>query len=198
MSASKPTLIYWPIRARNVLILLALHKGGIAYDWDKASSWQKDQTPFGQLPLLVDGDLRLGQSLAIARYIGRKAHLLGDTDTEFGISEMLVQQYDDLYNILAKAQYSQPRSEAMKVAIVNIQKSLELTQNLLKGDTFTGKLLLGDLAIFGMLDLFVKDIKPDILDSFPKLKAFYERVAADDAVKGYLALPMGGYFKTPD
>eukprot|EP01123_Difflugia_compressa_P009440 TRINITY_DN313_c0_g1_i1.p1 TRINITY_DN313_c0_g1~~TRINITY_DN313_c0_g1_i1.p1 ORF type:complete len:213 (-),score=45.31 TRINITY_DN313_c0_g1_i1:153-752(-) len=198
MAATKPVLTYWPLRARCPLILLVLHKGGIAYDWDKASEWpaQKEKCPFGQLPTLADGDILLGQSLAIARYLARKAHLLGETDREFAVSEMMVQQYDDFYNQLAKAQYTQPRSEAMKNALTNVTKGLQVTEKHLTGATFTGKILLGDLAIFTILDIIVKDLKPDIFDSLPKLKAFYDHVAADEGVKGYLAVPLSPYFKT--
>lgn len=39
---------------------------------------RKPKTPFGQLPLLEDGDFKMAQSMAIARYLARKHKLDGE------------------------------------------------------------------------------------------------------------------------
>jgi len=203
MASHKIKLVYWPIRARITLILLAAHKGNVDYEWDKATNWPalKEHTPFGQLPYLEDGPIKMGQSLAIARYIGRKGHLLGETDAEFAQSEQLIQQSDDIYAIINKAQAAKPRSEAHAAALAGpISAALHLTEKLLHGTTFTagGKILLGDLAIFSVLYIIVTDIKHDYLDNFPKLKAFYDHVKADPSLKGFFALEIHPHFKGTD
>jgi glutathione S-transferase len=40
---------------------------------------RKDKTPFGQLPFLEDGEVKIAQSMAIARYLARKYKLDGET-----------------------------------------------------------------------------------------------------------------------
>lgn len=41
---------------------------------------RKPQTPFGQLPLLKDGEFEMGQSMAISRYLARKYGLDGSEE----------------------------------------------------------------------------------------------------------------------
>jgi len=65
----------------------------------------KAESPFGQLPFLDHGDFKLGQSMAIARFAARKADLSGDNDHDFAMSEQLIEEQNDLYNVLAKAHY---------------------------------------------------------------------------------------------
>lgn len=52
----------------------------------------KAELPFGQLPYLVDGDVKLAQSCAILRYLARKGGLQGDNDKAFAFSEMLIEE----------------------------------------------------------------------------------------------------------
>ena len=61
-----------------------------------------------QLPFL-DGDVKVSQSNAIARYLARKYNLQGDTDADFALSEQV-----DLLNILFKANYSDNKEEDCK------------------------------------------------------------------------------------
>jgi glutathione S-transferase len=64
-----------------------------------------NRSPFGQLPYLEFGDLRIGQSGAIARFAARQAGLQGDNDADFAVSEQLIEEFQDLFNIVAKAHY---------------------------------------------------------------------------------------------
>ena len=43
--------------------------------------------------------------MAIARYFSRLGGLEGKTNEDFAMSEMLLEEQNDLYNILAKANY---------------------------------------------------------------------------------------------
>ncbi len=67
----------------------------------------KKTLPFGQLPYLVDGDVKIAQSNAILRYVARKAGLDGsDSDDKFGLSEMLIEESTDISNLIGKANYA--------------------------------------------------------------------------------------------
>lgn len=106
----------------------------------------------------------MGQSLAIARYISRAGKLQGDTDREFAMSEQLIQEGEDLYMALAKAHYSPDRTAAMDTLFgTGLAPHLDALAKLLTGETFTGRLLAGDLAIFVIFDILVCSILSMIL-----------------------------------
>jgi hypothetical protein len=52
----------------------------------------KPELPFGQLPYLVHGDYKLGQSNAILRYVARLAGLEGDDAKSYGFNNMLIEE----------------------------------------------------------------------------------------------------------
>ena len=75
-------ITYFPVRGR-VLPVLVARVGGLDFTFKtiEAAEWPgnlKATCPFGQLPILQDGDLLLGQCLAIANYLARKGKLLGE------------------------------------------------------------------------------------------------------------------------
>jgi glutathione S-transferase len=72
----------------------------------------KPSLPFGQLPYLVDGDVKVAQSLAIVRYLARKGGLQGDDDKGFAFSEMLIQEMEDIFTLMAKANYEKDKVRA--------------------------------------------------------------------------------------
>jgi len=180
------TLYYFPIFARGYAPALVASVGGLNFEWNKQPDWPafKSQTPFGQLPVLKTKDgLTVGQSLAIVRFLARKAKLEGETDAEYALSEQLIQESEDIYTGLAKANSAADRTAAMDEFLAKALKNhLDNLAKLLKGDTFSGKLLAGDLAIFAVLDIVVR-LQADALDSHPTLKAFHAHVGANDKVK---------------
>lgn len=184
---SELTLHYWSIRARNWPILMIAHWGGVQLTWkkDTGADYYKEHSPFGQLPLLTGPDgFALGQSMAIARFVARKANLLGDNDADFAKSEMLLEESVDLANVVGKAHYGADRKAEMdKVFAEAVPKHLAALEKLATGDSFTGKVLAGDLAVFAILNILVK-LQADVLDNTPKVKAFYEKLAGDDKLKG--------------
>jgi len=192
-------LYYWGIKARAQLPVLICLYSGVKCDWEKSPDWpgMKDQTPFGQLPYLVDGDVKIAQSLAIARYLAKKGGIDGsDNLATFAMSEQLIEEQNDIYNALAEAQYSKDDKTVAWNKALNetVPKHFGLLEKLLTGTTFTGKITAGDIAIFSIINI-VLDVDPHALDKFAKLKAFYDHVHADSHFKEYLASPPGVYFK---
>lgn len=112
---SNPTLFYWPIKARNYHIQAVAAAGGINLelnsDFDMATL--KPELPFGQVPYLVDGDIKIAQSNAIFRYLAKKGGLQGDNDLAFAASEQFTEEANDLYNLLTKAYYSADRTASL-------------------------------------------------------------------------------------
>jgi len=137
----------------------------------------------------------MGQSLAIVRYVARLAHLQGESDKEFGLSEQLVQEFDDIYSQMAKAQYGADKKVSWDNFFnTELPKHLGHLEKLVQGDNFTGKLLVGDLAIFTICVLVV-DLEANCLNNFPKVKAFYDKTKQHAKVAEVLAMPLHPYFK---
>lgn len=76
---TKPVLVYWDLHGRSDFAQAMLYAGNIPFDLDQetANSWpaSKDDTPFGQIPVLKHGNLVIGQGGAITRYCARLAGL---------------------------------------------------------------------------------------------------------------------------
>ena len=101
------TLYYWKIKARSYAAMAVAQAGGlnVVHTDDPNLAELKPSLPFGQLPYLVDGDVKVAQSLAIVRYLARKGGLQGDDDKGFAFSEMLIQEMEDIFTLLARANY---------------------------------------------------------------------------------------------
>lgn len=103
MSALEPiTLVYWRIRARNYAPIVIAQAGGLPLiletEFDLGAL--KPGLPFGQLPCIKQGGNVVVQSGAVIRYIARKAGLQGDTDADFGKSEYLIEEMQDITTLL--------------------------------------------------------------------------------------------------
>ena len=90
-------LTYFPVMAKGLQLALIAEFSGLEWDGetktkgDGPEDWPqlKVKTPFGQMPFLETPEgLTVGQSVAIANYMGRKGDMLGKTDAEFAVSQM--------------------------------------------------------------------------------------------------------------
>jgi glutathione S-transferase len=197
---------YWGIKARAQLPVLVAKYGGLALEWDTTPVWSVDSSPwsgyraglkeetlFGQLPFLEDGDVKVSQSGAIARYLARKINILGDNDADFALSEALVEEQADLFTLLFMANHSANKREAYaKTFAESFPAHLQRLEALLQQDLFTSKLTLGSLAIFSVLNIAL-DVEPSLLQDTPKLAAFYNKVAALPAIQSYIDMNIPAY-----
>jgi glutathione S-transferase len=198
------TLHYWGIRARNYAPIVIAQAGGLTLT--QATSVDlpalKPTLPFGQLPYLTDDAVTVGQSGAVIRYLAHKGNLDGrDNLADFAMSEMLIEEMQDITSIYNKCQYppTGKRSEAFD-ALFNAEdspliKQLAYLEALLTGDNFCSKPLAGDYGITTSLDVAVH-LEPTVLANFPKLAAFYARMIAMPAFAGVKDYPM--YFNRTD
>ncbi len=72
----------------------------------------KKTLPFGQVPYLVDGDVKLAQSNAIVRYLAKKGGIQGNNDKDHALSEMLIEEATDLAGLFAGAMRSPDKAAA--------------------------------------------------------------------------------------
>jgi len=85
---------YFDMEAKGELTRLLLHAGNFDFEDHRIpiSEWpgeHKATTTFGQLPMLQWDGVELAQSMAIARFVARRAGLAGKTDLEFAQADMV-------------------------------------------------------------------------------------------------------------
>ena len=97
------TVIYFPARGRAELTRLTLAAAG--QEWTEqvvtgeniADFKKTDNCLFGQVPVLLDGEKAIAQSVAMARHVARKHDLLGDLDQ--GVTaDMILAHWADILN----------------------------------------------------------------------------------------------------
>lgn len=196
---SVPIVYYFSVKARGLImqVLSAFTGQKMLYIEDAKN---KSKGVFGQLPHMVDGDVQISQSNAIARYLAKKWGVDGrDNDADFAVSEMMVEESVDIFNAVVKAtlrskdkeaDYKVLTSETLPKHFTNIEKVLG------DGDYFGSRALLGDLAIFTSLNLIL-DLDSSLLDNFSKLKAFYGRIASNSGVAALLKQDFNCIIKKP-
>eukprot|EP01096_Ripella_sp_DP13-Kostka_P006076 TRINITY_DN2146_c0_g1_i1.p1 TRINITY_DN2146_c0_g1~~TRINITY_DN2146_c0_g1_i1.p1 ORF type:complete len:214 (-),score=110.54 TRINITY_DN2146_c0_g1_i1:86-682(-) len=195
---SAPKIYYWPIKARAQFAILLAAYAQQPLDWEKNPDWPafKSQTNFGQLPHLVDGDLKISQSNAIARYLSRKFGLQGDSDADFAISEQLIEETVDIFNDLVKTRLAADKAAAFVTFFeTDLPKHFGYLEAFLPSASgFASKITAGDIAIFSAINIIL-DVGPNVLDNFPKLKAFYEGLSQNAGIKSYLDQNIPAAFK---
>lgn len=191
-------LIYFNVRGRGEAIRLLLEDNGLDYTEEDALPWDnwinnvKPKMAFGQLPCLDDGDFRLVQSNAILRYLGRKHDLYESSCPKVAARiDMLNDGVEDLrcaYVKLIYNNYENGKAEYLE----KLPGYLKPFENLLaasnageKGAAVDGKISFVDYNIFDLLDIH-QVLAPGCLDSFPCLKAYYDKIAARPKIAAYL------------
>jgi glutathione S-transferase len=158
----------------------------------------------------------IGQCTAIVNYVARKAGadagLEGTSDREFAMSQMLMAEGEDLWNVLGKFNPTVMASlEVKKVSQEDYEKlwaetvpghltKLEALVGEGKGFTASG-LTAGELQLFAYLHQ-MKLCKPEMLAATPKVAAWFAFVSEDARVKNVLTGessygPMGQYMINP-
>lgn len=103
---TKPVLVYWAVHGRSDFCQAMLYAGNISYelDEDTANAWpaSKEDTPFGQVPVLKHGDLTIGQGGAINRYCARLAGLYPADFRGAALCDMYLEEIMEIFGALFK------------------------------------------------------------------------------------------------
>ncbi|MES1917498.1 MAG: hypothetical protein MHM6MM_009213, partial [Cercozoa sp. M6MM] len=115
------TLTYFNGKGRAELSRLVLALGGVEYvdqriGVDGVPAWpaQKEEQPFGQLPVLtLENGTKIAQSVSIALYLAAKspANLLGDSLEKQAEVTSLLLQIDDVHCSFARFWFTTPEAE---------------------------------------------------------------------------------------
>jgi len=166
-------------------------------DWKNDKNNIHSHATFNQLPVLQDGSFYLAQSNAIVRYCGRKWGKEGNTNREYALSEAMIEEAIDLYDILSYAKYRNGNTaDAWSNAYKSMFKHLDNLERLMNGSKFGTAHTMGDMAIFTSLNIAL-DSFPTLLNSYLHLKCWYDEIANNDAVAKLLK-ESAIYLKQPE
>ncbi len=196
----RPRLTYFELRGRAEPARIFLHASEIAFE-DRRVETREDwdallpTLPFGQLPLLEHAGLRLAQSHAILRHLGRTLGKDAPDERERVALEVaqeaLAEAQEDLWRFHWTPSYYDHLAEYAERALAPCLARLE---RWLARDGGAGSGWFGrdfgpvDALAFGFLDE-VDAFFPVLLARVPGLEAHRSRVAALPGVARYLASP---------
>lgn len=190
-------LSYFDLRGRAEIARLIFACAKKEYEDNRVSreDWPefKTKTPFGQMPVLeVDGEM-IGQTVAIVNYLAREFGLYGKTNMESCQVDQVVCNIQDFIVAAVKAMYE--KDEAKKAELMKthkeetVPKFLGLFEKQLEKNGngyFVGSdVTLADLYVYDLVWGLVKNA-PNVLDSFPLLKANFEKIASIPQIKSYI------------
>lgn len=154
----------------------------VIYERDGMDSpqWTKDKQSLGldfpNLPYLLDGDIKLTESRAIYRYLGKKFNLHPSTDAEENACLMLEGVLEDAIWSFAMVVYSPDLVKKLpELREKQVAKFKEIDLYLSGRDYVAGsKLTYIDFLLYEIMD-WHRLLLPDILDEMKNLQGFMSR-----------------------
>jgi glutathione S-transferase len=227
-SVEMPTFVYldvggigWPIRALfavagqefdDVRIPIEDWAGGTPESFKAGKVTKqgplKERFPNGHLPLYVDKDVELQESLVIMEYLGKKFGLIGQTlQEELTVKQVLCQAYDAIFHfdgifIVNYGKHKKPPeyAEAMKKEFLENQfpAKLAMFSRILARNPANSGFMVGsgltvaDLFCFQVLcnwyKCFVeKDYPGRFAKEHPELESYIQRVSKVPAIADFIS-----------
>ncbi|PNW71797.1 hypothetical protein CHLRE_16g688550v5 [Chlamydomonas reinhardtii] len=200
-----PKLYYFAIPGRGEVARLLFHIGNVQFEDVRIDgpTWpeQKSKFPFGQVPVLeLDDGRMLAQSGAIGRYVAKLAGLYPEDPIQAAFADQAVFLVQDVWDATLMPSFSLPAEERAKARqdalagkggdkLKQMEKLLEPVEK--SGGWVAGgdKMSFADLEIYVSLSNLVcgmfDGIPKNLLDSYPVLKAYRNRVAQVPAIKAF-------------
>lgn len=196
-----PVLAYWNIRglAQPIRLLLnyvgeefedKMYECGDAPDYNR-DCWMNEKFSYGldypNLPYYIDGDVKVTQSNAIMRHLGRKHKLDGSTDQEKRRVDLMAEEGMDFRNGIVRLSYNPNFANLKPEYLKNLGAKLELYEKFLgNGKYFAGdNITFVDFIMYELLDQH-RILEATCLDQSPKLREFLARFEALPAIKTYM------------
>ena len=150
------------------------------------------------MPYYIDGDVKLTQSLAILRYIGRKQKLDGNTEEEKNRISMLEQQVTDMNSEQNRISYDPNCDNLKEDYLKKLPDSLKLVSNFLGDHPFVSGANISyvDFLLYEYLTK-ISVLVPDVFGQFPNLKEFLERIESLPRVGSYIKSAKPSLFNGP-
>lgn len=205
--SEKLVLGYWNVKGRAEFIRMLLHYLNLPYSEkvyihgpppeNDVSSWFNEKFSLGMeipnLPYLIDGDYKISESLAIARYICNKysPDLAGRDLYEKGRVDNISYALYDIYSRMIIPFFRPDFVKKMPGHVAAIKRHLKFFARFLKGKQYlVGEQLTWiDFFHYEML-CFIKAYQPGILDEIsPVLGEYMMRIEALPRMKEFIDRP---------
>jgi len=197
MADSKLQIGYWCVRALGNSIRYILEYSGIEYvertynlgkNFDTREDWLSEKfclgLDFPNIPYLIEGDVKITQSLAIMRYLGRKSGLFPKIPEEERRVDLAEQQINDLMWSCNGLCYNKDYSEELKNKFMDDFMGIKCQQlnNFLGDNKFFGgdQLTYVDFLAYEMFDQH-RVLWPEfekMYQKHPNIVAFLKRMEA--------------------
>ncbi|KFM70153.1 Hematopoietic prostaglandin D synthase, partial [Stegodyphus mimosarum] len=183
------------------LARLILQYREIEYEDEKVDSPDRiyeaeEESPFGVLPVLyVDGKI-VSQQQGISRYLARELDLVGETNEEAAICDMIMDGLGVMFSKMrgthiSKLDVSQQVTLLKQMLQEDVPRYLEKYEKFLENSKLSSgyfaseKLTWCDLGVALMLaGLQIR--QPKLLESHPKLRAFVEKVTSNPIISHFI------------
>lgn len=190
-------LYYFDFTGRAEAIRLVLTAGKVEFEDVRVPrpEWPelKKKMPFGQLPAIeVDGTV-IAQTGALLTYAGRIAGLCPEDPLEAALADQSVCFVEDIWELFRPTWSIQDEDEKIqarqKIMAGPLKEKFGMLTNLIEGRQYLAgdKLSYGDLSTFCFLCLmqsgFLDGVPTNLLDDYPVLKEYRNRIASLDFVK---------------
>jgi len=197
-------LVYFGARGKAEGIRYILAYGKIDYEdkrLDYETEWPKfkEETPFGQVPVLYADEKCIAQSLAIARYFARECGIDGKTSWDKARADMLVDGVNDFIAgggtlfpiVMAKWTKDEEKFKAAwgpfkeKGLIPFLKKYTEFLKESKSGWFVGDSLTWADLLISEFVHRCNTCFEPGCIADYPELKAHSDKIHQIEQIKKY-------------
>ncbi|KAJ3636069.1 hypothetical protein MTP99_008909 [Tenebrio molitor] len=191
-------LTYFDVRGLAEASRLLFKYGDIDFEdvRIKREEWPqlKETTPFGQVPVLEYKGRKVGQSIAIARYVGKLVKLAGNDDWENLEIDAVVDTFNDMRSKIMLFHYEQDeeKKKALKETAINetipyYMGRFEALAEKNKGHLALARLTWADFYFTSFAPSFDPFTGEDTFAKYPNLQALIDKVHAIPAVKKWIA-----------
>ncbi|XP_053605231.1 glutathione S-transferase-like [Plodia interpunctella] len=153
----------------------------------------KDALPFGQLPLYEEGNRKLNQSLAIARYIASQTGLLPSDPWEQAVLDSAALNVNDFFaKVGVYIKETDPvKKEQVKKELLTETADYYLSrfEKQLKANKgfFGGKLTWADFVLVGIIETANLFLNAQVEKKYPSIIALINHIRSLPGVKEYIA-----------
>nr|AYN44543.1 glutathione S-transferase S4 [Brachionus koreanus] len=202
MGNAQYKLYYFEFKFRAETIRFIFEAAGKPYEDIRfaQSKWPeyKNESPFGTAPYLEISNgsqtLKLGESIAIARYVARKFKLAGKSDEESAIVDMYADLITDLMNqmvrIFVEKDEDKKKQEQDKLQNELVPKCFQLFEDRIaqskSGYFVPSGLTWVDLYLFNFIDIRGDKVDDLLNNNCKHVKKLYENVRTNPRIAAYL------------
>jgi len=190
-------LNYWALHGLGGQIRFLLEYANANYEdnqitMDKAEEWFATKETLGlaypNLPWLSDGDVKICESMAIMKYLGRKFQLAPTSENERILADQTEGFLIDLRTKLARVAYDKDTYEKSKAEFLELApKKLSYLNDLLgKNEYVVGsKMTYVDVIVYDVL-MFISKFEPKLVSEQANLVRFVEKIEKIPRLAAYL------------